>query len=135
AVNWMAEQVGGMVAGEKRQLLGTEQRLARLHPQRMLDQRRQQLDDRERRLHSTARGRLERLYDRVEATNYRLEALNPLRVMARGYSIVQHQDGRVVSDPADVAADEMLRVRAAGGSYDVSFARRVDGAKRVEDRA
>lgn len=126
AVNWMAEQVGGMVVGEKRQLLGIEQRLARLHPRRMLDQRRQQLDERERRLHWTARRRMDRLHDRVEATNHRLEALNPLRVMSRGYSIVQHQDGRVVSDPADVAANESLRVRAARGSYAVTFEKQVD---------
>ena len=126
AVNWMAEQVGGMVVGEKRQLRGIEQRLARLHPRRMLDQRRQQLDERERRLQWTARRRMDRLHDRVEATNYRLEALNPLRVMSRGYSIVQHQDGRVVTDPADVVANEPLRVRAARGSYAVTFAKQVD---------
>jgi exodeoxyribonuclease VII large subunit len=122
AVEWMASQVEGIVDGERRHMLTLEQRLTRLHPQRMLDQRHQQLDERERRLHWTARRRLDRLQDRVVLVNQQLEALNPLRVLARGYSIVQHGDGRVVSGPAEVAANERLQVRAAGGSYDVTVA-------------
>jgi exodeoxyribonuclease VII large subunit len=88
----------------------------------MLDQRRQTLDDRERRLHSSARQRLDRLADRARSAKLQLEALNPLRVLARGYSIVAHGDGRVVSAPAEVSAGERLNVRAAGGSYDVLVA-------------
>lgn len=122
AVEWMASQVEGVVDGERRQMVSLDQRLMRLHPQRMLDLRRQQLDERERRLHWTARRRLDRLQDRVELVKQQLVALNPLRVLARGYSIVQHGDGRVVSGPAEVAANERLQVRAAGGSYDVTVA-------------
>ena len=126
AMNWLAEQMGSLVAGEKRHMLGVQQRLAQLHPRRMLDQRRLQLDERERRLHWSLRRRMDRLHDRAEAASSRLEALNPLRVMARGYSIVHHQDGRVVSDPADVVENEVLNVRAARGSYAVSYLKRTD---------
>ncbi len=120
SVGWMAEQVEGIVNGERRQMRGVEQRITRLHPQRMLDQRRQQLDERERRLHGSARLRLNRLQDRVESIHHQLEALNPLRVLARGYSIVQHKDGRVVSGPAQVTLQERLHVRAAEGTYEVT---------------
>ena len=116
---WMGDQAESLIIGERRQLRGVEQRLARLHPQRMLDQRRQQLDERERRLHWTARRRLDRLHDRAEAATYRLEALNPLQVLARGYSIVQHSDGRVVTSPVQLSPHERLHVRAAGGDYRV----------------
>jgi exodeoxyribonuclease VII large subunit len=122
AVNWMAEQVAGLVADERRHTVAMEQRLLRLHPQRMLDQRRQQLDERERRLHRTAVRRLDRLVERIGAMRLQLEALNPLRVLARGYSVVQHGDGRVVSGPAELAAGERLHVRAVEGSYDVMVA-------------
>jgi exodeoxyribonuclease VII large subunit len=122
AVGWMAEQVENLVDGERRQMRVVEQRLARLHPQRMLDQRRQQLDDRERRLHLTNRRRLDRLSDRVNAANQQLQALNPLRVLARGYSIVQHGDQRVVTGPHELVPNERLHVRATRGSYHVIVA-------------
>jgi exodeoxyribonuclease VII large subunit len=125
AVAWMAEQVEDTVTGERRQMIGFQHRLLRLHPQRTLDQSRQQLDERERRLHWGARRKLDRLHDRMEASGQQLEALNPSRVLARGYSIVQHNDGRVVSGAQDVTPQERLRVRAAHDSYDVIVA---DGA-------
>ena len=118
-LGWMADELESLVSGERRQMSGVAQRLARLHPQRMLDQRRQQLDERERRLHFTARRRLDRLQDRVSAANLHLVALNPTRVLARGYSIVQHEDGRVVTGPAEVLPSERLQVTAAGGGYEV----------------
>jgi exodeoxyribonuclease VII large subunit len=93
-----------------------------LHPRRMLDLRRQQLDERERRLHWSTRRRMDRLSDRAQAAHQRLEALNPLQVMARGYSIVQRTNGHVVRGPDDLAANERLQVRAAHGEYTVTVA-------------
>lgn len=116
---WMTDQLEEVVSGESRHMRSMEQRLLRLHPQRMLDQRRLQLDDRESRLHWTAIRHLDRSRDRVSSAQLQLEALNPQRVLARGYSIVQHNDGRVVSGPGDVVEKEQLHVRAAGGDYDV----------------
>lgn len=82
ALGWMAEEVGGVVMAEQRHLLTMQHRLVRLHPRRMLDVRRQQLDERERRLHWSARRRMDRLHDRTHAVQQQLTALNPLRVMA-----------------------------------------------------
>lgn len=122
AAGWMADQVEGLVVGERRQMRGVEQRLTRLHPQRMLDQRRQQLDERERHMHWITQRRLDRLQDRAASATQRLEALNPLRVLARGYSIVQKNDNGVVTSPTQIAPNEKLQVRAAGGSYTVVVA-------------
>jgi len=119
---WMAEELQSIVSGERRQMLSVQQRLAHLHPRRLMDLRRQQLDERERRLEWTTRRRLDRLHDRIEFVTQQLGALNPHRVLARGYSIVQHDDGRVVSDPKELTPQEQLHVRAAGGSYDVRVA-------------
>jgi exodeoxyribonuclease VII large subunit len=119
AVNWMAEEVYSRIEGERRHMTSLEHRLVRMHPQRMLDQRRQQLDDREHRLHWMVRRRLDRLHERVDLVGQKLEALNPMRVLARGYSVVQHIDGGVVTDPSQVREHERLRVAAAGGSYEV----------------
>ncbi len=94
-------------------------RLQRIHPQRQLDVQRQRLDERLRRLQlDVDRILLQRRARQVAATQ-RLEALNPRRVLGRGYSIVQRADGVVVIDPALVAAGERLAVRAARGEYEV----------------
>jgi exodeoxyribonuclease VII large subunit len=119
-VEWMADQAEQMVDGERRQMRAIEQQLSRLHPQRMLDLRRQRLDERERRLHWMANRRMDRFHERIGAAQQQLEALNPQRVLARGYSIVQHSSGHVVYGPADVTVHDRLQVRAAGGGYDVT---------------
>jgi exodeoxyribonuclease VII large subunit len=95
-------------------------RLHRIHPQRQLDQQRQRLDERVRRLHLAADHTLTQRRDRRLSALQRLEALNPLRVLGRGYSIVQRADGAVVLAPAMVAVGEHLTVRAAGGEYGVA---------------
>jgi exodeoxyribonuclease VII large subunit len=82
-----------------------------------LDLRRQSLDDRERRLHEALRRRLERYNERNQTARLRLEALNPLSVLRRGYSIVQKADGTVVTTPQLVQPGEAVRIQSAGGLY------------------
>jgi exodeoxyribonuclease VII large subunit len=53
------------------------------------------------------------------AVDQHLGALNPLRVLQRGYSIVVRTDGVVVTSPEMVGEEERLQVRAAGGEYRV----------------
>jgi exonuclease VII large subunit len=44
--------------------------------------------------------------------------LNPTAVLARGYSITRHEDGRIVLSAAEVAMDERLSLTfAAGGAW------------------
>lgn len=102
---------------ERRHLGQLDQRLARVHPRRQLDQQRQRLDERERRLQVAMDRCLERLLERRFSAAQRLESLNPLSVLQRGYSIVQRTDGKVVTTPAMVQSGERLHVRAAGGQY------------------
>ena len=44
-----------------------------------------------------------------------MSALSPAATLARGYAVVQLEDGSVVRDEADVALDALLRVRVATG--------------------
>ena len=59
--------------------------------------------------------RLDRATDELAHTRAQVRALSPAATMARGYAVVQHADGQVVRDEAEVAADELLRVRLAVG--------------------
>jgi exodeoxyribonuclease VII large subunit len=52
----------------------------------------------------------------------RLDALSPLAVLHRGYSIARRADGSVVRDAADLVIDETLRLKFARGSAAVRVA-------------
>lgn len=114
------QQASDRLSAEKRHSQQMELRLQRLHPRRQLDLRRQSLDDRERRLHDALRRRLERYTERNRTAQLRLEALNPLSVLRRGYSIVQKSDSTVVTKPESVQPGETLHIQAAGGIYRVT---------------
>jgi exodeoxyribonuclease VII large subunit len=105
---------------EQRQAGHLAARLQRVHPGRRLDRQIQSLDDRTRRLHAAVGRRITGLaQERIGATR-RLEALSPLGVLQRGYSIVQREDGAVVTAPQGAERGDLLLVRAAGGSYQVT---------------
>jgi exodeoxyribonuclease VII large subunit len=59
--------------------------------------------------------RLERSHRRLEPLAARLGALSPLRVLERGYAIVQNEAGKAVKRPADAPAGSRVRVRLAEG--------------------
>lgn len=59
--------------------------------------------------------RLDRATDQLEHTRAQVRALSPAATMFRGYAVVQRADGHVVRDEAEVATDELLRVRLAVG--------------------
>lgn len=92
-------------------------RLQRLHPERVLRVDRQQVDERARRLSLLSMQRLQRYADRTATAHLRLAALNPQRVLERGYSIVQGERGQVVTAPDMASVGELLRVRTAAGAY------------------
>lgn len=113
----LAERALDMLEHEQQHLAQATGRLTRTHPRRQLDRQLQSLDDRTRRLHLALTRRLERLAGRRFAATQKLGALNPQRVLQRGYSIVQHLHGSVVLGPQDAAAGDSLLVRSVGGEY------------------
>lgn len=53
---------------------------------------------------------------RFAAAAAALDALSPLKVLARGYAVAQNGEGTVLKSAADVAVGEHIRVRLAQGS-------------------
>jgi exodeoxyribonuclease VII large subunit len=70
-------------------------------------------------LRSSARTRFALARSGLEAQAARMEAFSPLGVLARGYALVQREDGRVVRDAGDLARGESLRIRLARGAAKV----------------
>ncbi len=59
--------------------------------------------------------RLAQAQRRLEPLAVRLDALSPVRVLERGYSIVQAEDGRIVKRAGDAPAGASIRVRLHEG--------------------
>jgi exodeoxyribonuclease VII large subunit len=108
------------VEGRRQDVEAQMSRLRRTQPLRMLDLRRQGLDDRERRLHGVMANQLRHLRVQATSTRQQLAAMNPADVLRRGYSIVTDDEGTVVTGPEQVSVGERLEVRSSGGSYQVT---------------
>ena len=119
-VEYLAARILEGVGADARELEQIEQQLRRLHPERKIDVERQALDDRERRLHHATDRFVDRLTERNLSAHQRLDALSPLDVLRRGYSIVRKVDGEIVTSPEVLGHGEELEVRADGGSYSVT---------------
>lgn len=118
------EVVRGALEGRKRRLAALESRLARMdvrlrlaEGKRRLEAAVAQLEQRMRWLMAAARRRLDPL-------GAHLHQLSPLRILDRGYALVQQPDGELIKDAGQVRVKQELRVRLAKGELDVRVARK-----------
>jgi exodeoxyribonuclease VII large subunit len=110
----------GRVASERRHLTALQSRPVMARPVAMIDARRQELDALTDRAHRRVLAAVHRAADQVEHLRVQVRTLSPLSTLERGYAVVQHRDGRVVTDRAAVVVDEVLRVRVARGDFAAS---------------
>jgi exodeoxyribonuclease VII large subunit len=100
-------------AGERRQSL--EARLRRTDLRLRFAADRARLEDSVRRADRCIESRLSRSGARLAALEAHLSQLSPLRVLDRGYAIVQREDGMVVRDAAQAPEGTELTIRVARG--------------------
>lgn len=110
---------GACVASERQAWDALRVRLQRNAPLRQIDLALQRLDDAELRLQRAAVVTLRSRRERLSSGAARLEGLNPLNVLSRGYSMIQRADGSIVTAPEQAISGERLLVTAAGGKYSV----------------
>lgn len=85
-------------------------------PRQLIEDRARTLDELEQRASRAARQRVDRTRQRVEKLVARLDALSPLAVLARGYSVTQRAaDGGVVRLAADLTPGDTITTRLAHG--------------------
>jgi len=104
---------------ERRLLIALRSRPVMADPRAMITARRQELDALTDRATRRVRTNIHRGGDQIDHLRAQVRALSPLATLERGYAVVQHADGRIVMDRADVEADELLRVRVARGDFAV----------------
>lgn len=86
-------------------------------PMSMVDDRRQLCDELADRMQRAARLLLDQKRQRVAAIAASLNALSPLSVLARGYSLTQTTDGLVVRSIQQVSKHQSVRVRLSDGEF------------------
>lgn len=70
----------------------------------------------EQKLKSTPQLLLERQRNKLQSLSGQLDALSPLRVLARGFSVVSDSQGNIITDSADLQAGDSVQLRFAQGS-------------------
>ncbi|PBS13722.1 exodeoxyribonuclease VII large subunit [Lysobacteraceae bacterium NML93-0792] len=88
-------------------------------PQRRLQALRQQLDALRARPEAALRRHLQRDALHLRGLARSLEAVSPLATIARGYSILQREDGTVIRHVDDVAPGDALQARLSDGNLRV----------------
>ncbi|RNI21519.1 exodeoxyribonuclease VII large subunit [Flexivirga caeni] len=130
----LADELAGLAqlrhrgaAGLQRRLVVERRHLEQLRgrpvlvaPETMVATRRAAVEVLRDRSRSRMTHRLERAHDQVVHLRGQLRALSPLQTLERGYAVVRHTDGQVVTDVATVAPDELLRVTVATGDFAVT---------------
>jgi exodeoxyribonuclease VII large subunit len=100
---------------EQQRLDAWRSRPSLARPELLVDQRAADVTALRQRAVRSLDHRLRRADDELRHTVARLRALSPAATLQRGYAIVQRDDGHVVRAAAEVAADDILRVRLAEG--------------------
>jgi exodeoxyribonuclease VII large subunit len=111
------------VAARREALSSARHRLAYLHPRAVVARERAELARVTDRLASLWSASFERRATGLQRAAARLDALSPLKVLARGYAIATRDDGRAVRSAADVSAGDVLHVRVQGARVDASVLR------------
>lgn len=82
----------------------------------LLERAREELEARRREVHRTVDGRVERLEMELARRAAEVEARSPLSSLARGYAVVQADDGRIIRSPDEAPTGTALKLRLAGGT-------------------
>jgi exodeoxyribonuclease VII large subunit len=102
--------------GVRRERLAAQARHLR-HPREVLKALQQRLDELSERAVHAVTSRIRFAQQRLRGGAERLQALSPLAVLQRGYSIARRvEDGRVIRDAADLKGGEHLRLTFARGT-------------------
>jgi exodeoxyribonuclease VII large subunit len=100
-----------------------QRRVAYLHPRAVVARERADIARLAARLGHVWRSAFERRVAHVQRAAGRLDALSPLKVLARGYAIATRDDGRAVRSPDDVRAGDAIHVRVRDGRIEASVTR------------
>lgn len=114
---WIEERRARLIRAMQRRVRMLRDRLVRVrlqHPRQRIERARLRADELDERTRAAIGRILTRKRDRALAAARHLDALSPLRVLDRGYALVQ-RDGLAVTDAATLKAGDQVEARFAKG--------------------
>jgi exodeoxyribonuclease VII large subunit len=113
----------GRLAAEQARIDALRSRPALGNPESAISRRSEEVAALLARARRAAEGLIERERQGLDSHLARVRALSPAATLARGYAVVQQQDGNVVRDAKTVSAGDHLAVRLAEGRLAVTVQR------------
>ena len=113
----LSRTTAGVLSVKKKELAVLRENVIFKRPTEMLQPKRLYLDGITERLRLQAEAELQRRSHRLKLSEARLEALNPMKVLERGYAVVRKEDGTVVSSPEMLAREEPFTVTLKDGQF------------------
>jgi exodeoxyribonuclease VII large subunit len=110
----------------RRRLERAEVTLAPKAMNRWIEQNGMRLDELETSIDHSMQRRLDAESHRLRAAMASLEGLNPLRVLDRGYAVVQGSDGRVIGSIGRANEGELIRIVLKDGVLDAEVKRKCE---------
>ena len=114
-----------LIAQERRVFTQLTQSRVFTHPEQMLDDFRMRLDEREMNLNRALEQTLKYKEQSVASLAGKLQALNPLSILLRGYATVSH-DGEAITSVKQINENDTLDIRMADGSVRATVLQRKD---------
>jgi exodeoxyribonuclease VII large subunit len=97
--------------GAKTRLYQLDRKMTPLHPSARVARDKAEVSELSSRLAVTVRRAMAERDKEVERLAARLDAMSPLKVLARGYAIATREDGRAVRDAGDVSPGQSISLR------------------------
>lgn len=125
--NAMASSLNRQVKAARQHLMVLSASPALQGPTGYLEQRNQSVELLKNRLVAAQNQNITRAKQRYIAQISKLEAMSPLKVLTRGYSMVQTERGGVVRSVSQVSLGERIRVRLSDGTLSATVMKKEEG--------
>ena len=125
--NAMASSLNRQVKAARQHLLVLSASPALQSPTGYLEQRNQSVELLKNRLVAAQNQNITRAKQRYIAQISKLEAMSPLKVLTRGYSMVQTERGEVVRSVSPVALGERIQVKLSDGTLSATVMKKEEG--------
>ena len=125
--NAMASSLNRQVKAARQHLMVLSASKALQSPTGYLEQRNQSVELLKNRLVAAQNQNITRAKQRYIAQISKLEAMSPLKVLTRGYSMVQTERGEVVRSVSQVSLGERIRVRLSDGTLSATVMKKEEG--------
>ncbi|WAA10460.1 exodeoxyribonuclease VII large subunit [Fervidibacillus albus] len=104
--------------------------LVRHHPEQQLNIAKEKFRNVRKRLTLNTRTIYQRKEGEWKRTLRTLDALNPLKIMERGYSITYGEGGKIIKSVEHVQTDDALRITVLDGEIDVQVTGKIKGGEK-----